>query len=215
MSRYWIFQPWPSGDDYEALTEHCSLLNAGEVFNARQPSGTLWRDFPIARLRLQFEGFCADCFTQEGYTFVSKRLRSAMALPAAAAQFFDVDLSQASGSVRACDYKIMSVSTLEDAIDQWNPPALTSPNDAVLGFGKAFRQDFRPTYEAFHDRTERGFVFCTDALAMRVLSSGCSSARFFNPASYQFRPTDTFRTLRGIERENWETSSTELVEAIA
>lgn len=214
MGRYWIVQAWLSGDDFEVLAKRCSMPHAAEVWEARQPSGTVWRDFPTARLKVPIDGFAADCFTWEGFTFVSKRLRAAMALPENATQFFDVDLSQSSQSVQACDYKIMSVSALEDAIDLSAEPAVTSRDGAVIGFGKAFYPDFQPAYDVFHDRMVRGHVFCTDALALRVLSAGCTSIRFFDPARFQFLPTDTFRTLRGVEWENWETSRTELVEPI-
>lgn len=216
MDRFWIVTPWlVDAECSDALAELRPLLNAQEVFEARQPSGTVWRNFPRARLRLPVERFATDCFALEGCTFVSERLRSAMALSPEAAQFFDVDLSECSEAVRASDYKIMNVSTLEDAVDEWETISIAETKIATLAFGKAVKKGFRPANVIFHDRIVRGHVFCTDALAMRVLPAGCTSVRFFDPATLRFWPTDTFRTLRGLERQNQQTLETELVEEIA
>lgn len=137
-----------------------------------------------------------------------------MALSPEAAQFFDVDLSECSEAVRASDYKIMNVSTLEDALDECETMSIAGTKIGTLRFGKAIKEGFRPANDIFHDRMVRGHVFCTDALAMRVLAAGCTSMRFFDPATFQFSPMDTFRTLRGVERQNRQTLENELIEEI-
>lgn len=222
MNRFWIFTPWLMDVDLGTLVKHCTLLNGAEVFGARQPAGTMWTNFPTAILALTMEDFNADCFTWESYTFVSKRLRDAMALSSAAVQFLEVDASRSASGVQANDYKIMNVAILEDAIDiSAQVPIMgrsLDGSEGIVGFGKSFPSTFRPTHDIFHDRMVRGHVFCTDALALRVLSAGCTDVRFFDPAQFLFRPSDPFRTVRGIEQNSWdatsETFETKLIGAI-
>lgn len=222
MNRFWIFAPWLMEVNSETLVKHCTLLNSADVFGARQPAGTTWTNFPTASLVLTMEEFNVDCFTWESYTFVSNRLRQAMALPSSAVQFFDIDASRSTSLVRANDYKIMNVANLADAIDiSVQVPIMARALDGsegIVGFGKSFPSTFRPTHEIFHDRVVLGHVFCTDALALRVLRAGCTDVRFFDPARFLFRPSDPFRTVRGIEQNSWDplskTFETRLIETI-
>lgn len=222
MNRFWIFAPWLMEVDLGTLVEHCTLLNSAEVFGARQSAGTMWSNFPTAGLELTMEDFNADCFTWESFTFVSRRLRQAMALPPAAVQFFDIDASRSAPRVQANDYKVMNVAVLEDAIDMWKASPIIGRaldgSEGIVGFGKSFPSTFRPTHEIFHDRVVLGHVFCTDALALRVLRAGCTDVRFFDPARFLFRPSDPFRTVRGIEQSSWDplgkTFETRLIETI-
>ena len=212
--------------DLDSLAENCTLMNGAEVFDARQAPGTMWRNFPIAELALTMETFDADCFSWESCTFVSKRMREAMALPPDAAQFFEVDLSGSAARVQANDYKIMNIAVLEDAIDvsqsglAMGRLAPGSPEIAMSHGDLRIPPSFHPKYDMFHDRAVRGHVFCTDSLAIRVLKAGCTGVRFFDVTQFRFGKLNPFRTLRGIERDgDWDpirgTLETELIEAIS
>lgn len=228
MSRFWIFSPWLMANevDLDLLAENCALLNASEVYEAVQAAGTRWKNFPIARLALTMEDFNFDCFSRESCTFVSKRLREAMALPPDAAQFLEVDLTESAARVQANDYKIMNIAVLEDAIDVSSSDlamgrlAPGSPEIVMSHGDLRVAPSFHPKYEMFHDRAVRGHVLCTDALALRVLKAGCTGVRFFDVRQFRFGRLNPFRTLRGVERDgDWDPSrgvlETELIEAIS
>ena len=211
--------------DLDELSKKCRLLNNAEIYSARQPTGIRWSNFPIAKLVLTMERFDFDCFIWESYTFVSSRLRTAMALPPAAVQYFDVDDSRCSPQIQTNAYKIMNVTVMEDAIDVSSSGlvmgrlAKDSP-EIVTGHGNLhFRQNFHPTYEMFCDRAVLGHDFCTDSLALRVLNAGCTGVRFFDAERFQPASRAPFRTLRGVERTGaWDpihrTLDTELIEPI-
>lgn len=222
--RCWIFVGWlPSEVDGGALAQGCRLLNAHEVFAARQPSGTHWKNFPPVELALTLPDFDVDCFSCETYTFVSERLRKALRLPPHAVQYFDVDAGSSSARVRENNYKIMNVASLEDAVDTASSSLVMgrltpSSPEMVMSHGDLVFADCTPRYEMFHDRVVRGHVFCSDALALRVLVAGCTGVRFFDPTRYRFARPNVFRTVRGVEREDWNADTdaleTRLVEPI-
>ena len=62
-----------------------------ELFEAGFHCGQFRPDMPVAQLRLTLKSFDTDCFMIESRTFVSERMRNAMALPSSAVQYFDVD----------------------------------------------------------------------------------------------------------------------------
>lgn len=204
----WIFRPWlPRGFDLGDLAANCVLENGREVSSARQKSGTRWRDFPVAKLALRLPAFAIDCFIFDGWTFVSARMRTAMNLTDEAVQFFNVDASESDATPRSMDYKIMNVSTAHDMADRersiyselWLPPS--GPMIAI-GVRSIALTGNVPEFAIAHDEYFRGHVFCTDALAMRVLQAGCTGVRFVEPTDASSFPGTRFRTLHGIETDD-------------
>lgn len=189
----------------EALAGHAAILNAEEVCAARQAAGTLWRKFPTAKLQIELESFSTDCFSLESYTFVSGRMRDAMAANSYV-QYFDIDDSFSSSAVRSMQYKIMNVAAIENISD---------PDKSVFswldigGGAPPIRSNIRSIYirnncdvdhEIFCDETFRSHLFCTDALALRVLKRDCTGIRFFDPSEMSILKPKRFRTLRGVEQ---------------
>jgi hypothetical protein len=224
MQRLWIFRPWiPYAIGLEKLVRHCSILNGRELFEAGYHAGRSRPDLPVARLKLTLKNFDTDCFMFESRTFVSERLRSAMALESSAVQFFDVDASQSAPVPRSMNYKIMVISVTEEASDpsMSNYISLPVPHSEISMITAeriTVRPDFVPVHDLFHDRFFLE-VFCTDQLAVRVLKAGCTGMRFFEPAQLSIAVPMRFRTLRGIEEEGeWDSvkkiEHTKLVEAI-
>jgi hypothetical protein len=90
----------------------------------------------------------------------------------------------------------------------------------MLSFAEriSIRADVVPDYELFHDQFF-GELFCTDAMALRLLQFGCTGVRFIDPAHMTGNRV-RFRTLRGVEQEEeWLSTKrilhTDLVEVIA
>jgi hypothetical protein len=210
IKRLWLFRPWfPYAVGLETFVKHCSILNFQELFNAGFQVGQFRSALPIAQLKLTLQTFDIDCFMFESRTFVSERMRDAMALEPSAVQFFDVDASRSAPVPRSMNYKIMVVPVAEDVSDLSKSSFMTTelPGGVTLPMNVqriAVRPDFQPVHELFHDRFFAE-AFCTDQLAVRVLKAGCTGVRFFDPAQLSLAMPMRFRTLRGIEEEGeWD-----------
>jgi hypothetical protein len=99
---------------------------------------------------------------------------------------------------------------------QMRPILPDAPFVPFLTGRKALRADVAPRYELFYDSFLTKELFCTDALALRVLEAGCTGLRFMDPNSRGDR--NLFRTLRGIEESIGKDRNgleiTQVVEAI-
>lgn len=224
MQRFWIFRPWlPYEIGLDRMTKHCSIQNSRELYSAGFYVGQFRSDLPTAQLKLTLEDFDTDCFMWESRTFVSERMRRAMALEPSAVQFFDVDASQSAPVPRSMNYKIMVIPITEDISDpsKSNYMSCDLPGGAksMINVQRiAVRADFEPVHNLFHDRFFHE-AFCTDEFAVRVLKAGCTGMRFFDPAQLSIGMAMRFRTLRGVEEEGeWDSvrniEHTRLVEVI-
>lgn len=228
MNRIWQFAKWgPYEVDGEAFVENCSLLNQDEVDLA---GALITRDFrheafPVVQLQLTLTDYDADCFMYNMLTFVSERMRNAMALGPTEIQYFDVDTRASAPLPRSKNYKVMNIPVIEDVSDpllsNYQMRRLTpdTPEVPILVHEIAIRPDAQPTHQLFWDKFFRGYTFCTDALAMRVLRAGCTGVRFFDTSRISLLRPKRFRTLRGVEESgDWDSVNkilhTTLVEAI-
>ncbi|MBL8537868.1 MAG: hypothetical protein JNM59_10740 [Hyphomonadaceae bacterium] len=155
------------------------ILNGWDVFNARQAMGTVWKDFPVAHLKISSDEFDIDCFSWEGYIFVSEKLREAFGLSPADVQYLEVDSSQSGSLASSKHYKILNVPVVETA-------ELASDEVALR-------------HSLFFHHSSPGQLFCTDALALRVLRAGCTGVRFLELSSLGVSQRQRYRTLRGVE----------------
>lgn len=209
--RIWQFAPWlPYEIELKRLVRHCSFLNSAEVFEACLPTLT-GRDepYPVPQLRLTLKQFEVDCFTWESLILVSSRMREVMALPPAAVRFFKVDCSHSTPLIQDKDFQVMGIAARESAVDPGHSEfmlAKITPDSPPMPVGEtriAIKQDFTPQHDLFYDEFFRGHAFCTDAFALRLLRAGCSGVRFMDP-DHPVGNRMQFRTLRGVERNDWD-----------
>lgn len=200
-----MFTPWlPSRINAGQLIGRCEFLNGAEMVRERLVDGEFYRSgLPTAQIEFTDEDYDQDCFEWKGFTFVSEKMRSAMALGPSEIQYLDVDSSRSAPLPRSKLYQIMHVPVTEDVsnpersayrlrhrpegVELWGPPILV-----------AFRPDAEPAHEFFYDRFFK-VPFCTDALTLRVLHAGCTGMRFLDPADL-----NRYRTLRGVEVSEWD-----------
>lgn len=165
-------------------------------------------ELPRAEIEFPKEDFDDDCFQCEGFTFVSEKMRCAMALAPSEIQYSDIDTDGAPPLPRSKHYQIMHVPVTENISDpdrsdytfRQRPDGfeLCSPPHAI-----AFRPDVEPVHEIFYDRFFK-VILCTDELALRVLWAGCTGIRFLDPANLD-DVGSYVRTLRGVEEaREWD-----------
>ena len=203
--RVWLFSPClPRNTSLSEFVDHCRLLNGAAVFEGGPSAGQHKDSFPIAELELRLDTFDLDCFFYESCIFVSAHLREAMALPPSSIQFFDVDASRSAPVPRQKDYKIMNVPVTEEVSDLSTSEFMT--RDLIPGMSVPFniqkisiRPNATPSFDLFHDSNFRGYIFCTDALAIRALRAECTGIRFSDPTRMSVDRPMRFRTLRGLE----------------
>jgi hypothetical protein len=158
---------------------------------------------PAATLVLTLEDFNVDFFEWCGSAFVSERMRRVMALDPAEARFLTVDDSKSAPLPRSKNYQIMEPEAPERVLDlgkteyQMRPFLPDQPFVPFLTGRTTLRQDAAPKHDLFYDSFLTKELFCTDALALRVLEAGCTGLKFMDPNSRGDR--NLFRTLRGIE----------------
>ena len=177
---------------------------------------------PAATLVVALEDFNVDFFEWCGSTFVSERMRDAMALDLSTVRFLTVDDSHSAPLPRSKNYQIMEPQAAEEVLDlkrtnyQMRPFLPDQPFLPFLTGRVALRPDAAPRHELFYDRFLTKELFCTDALAVRVLEAGCTGLKFMDPDSRGDK--NLFRTLRGIEepigQDSNGTEITRIVEAI-
>jgi hypothetical protein len=174
---------------------------------------------PSAELVLNRQDFDVDYFQWGFARFVSARMRKAMGLKRSTARFYEIDDSQSAPVPRSMNYRMMDPVASEDVSDlersvykmyEFMPGMPLVPNLTKI----AFRADASPKRELFFDRFFATDLFCTDALAVRILKAGCTGLEFRDGSADKY----LIRTLRGVElvlrHEETGERMTELVEAI-
>src|SRR5262249_25523179 len=128
----------------------------------------------------------------------------AMRLDNSGVLYFDVDASRSCPLVRSKNFKLMEVTAVERISDpeksnyeMVNFGAGIQPSPSLI-YSVAMREDADPAHALFRDHFFRR-LFCTDALAVRVLKAGCTGVRFADPAQLSVGAPMRFRTLRGVE----------------
>jgi hypothetical protein len=156
-------------------------------------------------LILRLEDFDVDYFTWGGPMFVSERMREAMALDPSEVQYIDIDDSESAPLPRSKKYKIMAPLVYEALMDPeksvyW---ADSIPPPSEFGAHEIYKfvinKDAAPTHDLFYDNFFATFLFCSDQLAERVLSAGCTGIEFTDPRGYRGADVQRRRTLHGIE----------------
>ena len=204
MKRYWMFVYWIYLRDEDRLVNHCTVSRLSEPSGEGPIAGRFVRDGLLAaKLALTLEDFDLDCFYWDGFTFVSERMRRAMALGPSDIQYFDVDASESAPLPRSKNYRILHVPVTEDVSDPHNSDYIChhrsdgSIDASGMPLVAVFRQDAEPAHEIFYDKLFR-VIYCTDEFALRILKASCSGAFFFDP-SQPFGNHTRLRTLRGVE----------------
>lgn len=211
MKTFWMFTPWlPWPLNVGEHLERYEFLNRAEVMRARPVDGEFSRQLlPMARIKFIVEDFDKDCFQFGEFTFVSEKMRRAMALGLSDIQYFDVDASQSRPLPLSKQYQIMHIPVTEDVSDPEHSDYLfrQRPDGSTELMGKptavAFRPDAEPSHEIFYDRFFK-VIFCTDEFALRVLRAGCTGMRFLDPVTQFGVSSGHHRTLRGVEEDEWD-----------
>lgn len=205
--------------------ENCTIFlnHPEEAFRDWPVAGKFAREGLLsARLKITLEDFDLDYFGN-AISFVSEKMRRAMALGPSDIQYFDVDASECAPLPRSKNYRTMHVPVTEDVSDLKNSDYLCRHHpDGSLEINSpiapAFRDDAQPVHQIFAERSFKT-VYCTDEFALRILRAGCSGAFFIHPSHYFPGPNRYFRTLRGIEEilerdSSHDVPSTRLIQEI-
>jgi len=171
-------------------------------------------------LTVRRKDFGDDYFTWGGCMFVSEKLRNVMALPASVVEFFEVDDSKSAALPRSKKYQMMLPLLEDDASDRarsrygWQmirPRGYATAERRRVRPKKgdaphyvyhiAIRPDFEPDCDLFYDSFFADTLFCTDALALRVLEAGCAGMSFVHPNGYRKGRPRVRRTLDGVEED--------------
>lgn len=209
MNRIWNFALGGFYDfTSEELIANKAFHNWEAMFEGRSGIFDSWKAAtPPADITISLDGYAPDLMHIEGILFASKRLRSSIDQPAHVVEYLDVLPDKLAPSARAADYKMIHILASESAIDvEQSTFEMKSwrVNDPQPQFAKiVMKKSLIPKTEMFRDRFGITYEFCTDALAMRVLRSGCTGIRFFDPASLHQGNTVRWRTLRGVEMKIW------------
>jgi hypothetical protein len=204
MSKIWQFTPnLPYEIGLLEWLERCRLTNREELVRVRPSAGGFApEDFPVAVLQLTLEYFSADCFSCHSYTFVSQDFRDAVSLGPRELQYLPVDSTLSAPLPRSKNYMIMHVPGVENISDVAQSDYMSEfipgrPESVYVASSIAVGPGAKPKRQIFRDQFFRGFVFCTDELAARVLQRHCTGARFYDPENLQ--RDRRYRTLRGTE----------------
>jgi hypothetical protein len=173
-------------------------------------------------LTMRREDFEDDYFTWGGCMFVSQKLRNVMALDASVVEFFEVDDSNSAALPRSKNYQMMLPLLEDDASDRarsrygWQmirprgyPGSVERrrirPKKGDVPpyvYHIAIRPEFEPDCDLFYDSFFADTLFCTDALALRVLEAGCAGMSFVHPSGYRKGRPRVRRTLDGVEEDD-------------
>ncbi len=211
MKTFWIVMPHLPSHFYGGrnVAKHFSLLNGPRPFELDLiPGEFVSNELPTATLIITLKDYDVDCFLCNGLTLVSEKLRRVMALGPSDVQYFEIDASRSSPSPQSRHYQIMHVPVTEEISDLEKSDYVCRHHpDGSVHVGRpytlAFRHDAEPAHEIFYDRYFK-FIFCTDEFAMRVLQSGCSGMAFLDPHHFFAGLKYRFRTLGGIEEDEWD-----------
>jgi hypothetical protein len=204
VKTFCVFAPWfPHWTHIGALHGGYEFSNAAEILPLLPAAGEFARAaLPTAQIKLTRKNFDDDCFQLGKYTFVSEKMRRAMALGPSDIQYFDVDSRQSRPLLRSKHYQIMHVPVAAEVTDpERSEYTLRHRPDGVELWGApdtvAFRPDAEPAHELFYDRFFK-IALCTEEFALRVLRAGCTGMRFLDPIHLNGAGT-YHRTLRGVE----------------
>jgi hypothetical protein len=210
VKTFWTFTPWlPWQRNAGQFLGRYEFLNSAKVLRARPVDGEFARTrLPTAQIKFIAEDFDKDCFQFGALTFVSEKMRRAMALGPSDIQYFDVDTSQSTPLPRSKLYQIMHIPVTEDVSEPEHSDFLFRQRpDGIEVIGDptvvAFRPNAEPAHEIFHDRFFK-VVYCTDEFALRVLRAGCTGMRFLDAGHPFGVSSGHHRTLRGVEEDEWD-----------
>ena len=154
---------------------------------------TLPDDFPLVRLALTHTDFAPDYVSIGPHSFCSRRLRDVLALPQDVAQFLAVDLIAGGEQVQAQDYRKMHVLAQRPALDlERSGCVMKEVTHQVTGRTillidtmerVALLERLQAEADIFLVSQAPYLTLVTDALAARVLQSGCTGMEFSDPAN--------------------------------
>jgi len=157
-------------------------LPADYFGDPRLPDG-----FPCPALDMPPAGFALDYFHLGPPTYVSRRLREALAQPEDTVQYWPIDLMTGGSEVRAQDYRWMNVLAAHPAVDL-ERSKYVAKESVQQSSGETFRyirfydqmvlrDDLGPTPEIFRVAEDLITVLVTDALAEHIQRAGCTGMR--------------------------------------
>jgi len=196
----------PSDDCEEPIAVIHSLLGSSDPdrdigIHGGQINMDVVQSVELTMLR---EDFGDDYFTWGGCMFASEKLRNAMALDASVVEFFEVDDVKSAALPRSKNYQIM-LPLLEDDLSEESRLVRLKKGDAPPHTsGIEIRPDFEPDCDLFYDSVFSDSLFCTDALALRVLEAGCTGMNFVDPIGYRNGVSPVRRTLAGVEENAFD-----------
>ena len=176
-------------------------------------SDPLPQDFPKALLQMPKRGFAPDYFTVESWHFTSAKLIEAMALPDWAVDLRLADIVEGGSEAKSRHYHLMRLRAFAPAIDpdaslcsvKTFQSAKTGDlvTDLSIRGPIRFWPDFDPPCDLFADSNEQLALIVTDALAARVLDSGCIGIEFLHPSWLSRYPIRVLRTKDGLEKHSY------------
>ncbi len=166
-------------------------------------------DFPPILLVMADADYAPDYFSFGRHEFCSRRLRDILAQPPEVLQFLPVDLVAGGEAVRVQDYRRMHLLAQQPVMDMDRseykvnaffphiPETTLKSVDWVDLF--VLLEGFQPRTEIFRPDETTCFTLVTDALAARVLHSGCTGMTFRDPITpIHGMRVDRYRTTTGI-----------------
>ena len=180
-----------------------------ETGNWNAANFRLPNDFPVVRIALTQTDFAPDYFSHDGFDFCSTRLRDALAQPEDVIQFLPIELVAGGEAVRAQDYRRMHILAQQPVMDIARSDCrLKEVTHQVTGriFTRVdwisrftFLEDLTPRTEIFHPEEASSRILVTDALAVRVIETGCTGVEFQDPeVSRHGKRVERLRTTTGI-----------------
>lgn len=158
--------------------------------------------FPPTRLVMPLAEYAPDYFTFGPHVFCSRRLREVLAQPREVLRFLPVDVVAGRRAVRIQDYREMHILAQQPAMDMQKSVYQTSEivqhtTERALKRVRWIEllvliDGLQPRTEIFRADETKRFTLVTDALAARVLRSGCTGLSFRDPVA----PLDGMRVER-------------------
>lgn len=203
--RLWTMAPsfraMHAHSEADLLDSFAFMPNEREVSEAYRQLVLADPDFPMFSDRRIPEDFIqpqfyvpdtlwSDLLSMGAYWLVSRRLREAMALPKAAAQFFPIELDYPSVAIAAKDYRWLSfLNTEDDLVDPvlsnctWTTEVQPS-NGSIYrvvdsAISLSIRESFCPRFDLFTPLGMLSTLCATPALQQRVVEAGCVGVGFF------------------------------------
>lgn len=167
-------------------------LSCNQRYDLLTFQSALNEGLPPPHLQLVEPGYAPDYIHSHGVRFVSRRLRDALALPAKAVSWLDVNMDGSTQVAKAQDYRHMLLQAAHDVINpsraDYETHEIPCRDGGVFRRKMArriyWRRDARPEHELFWAH-HSNLMVATDALAARVLSLGTSDIAFFDQERMQ------------------------------